>query len=414
MTNKKELQFVETNEEYYQDIEKKFEEFNNNGRKTICYFCDTYYPILDGVIVVLNNYARLQSPNFNVVVCVPKHKGKATLSPDYLVLSAKSKYFKFVNYDLAFPNRDKRFNKCLSKLRIDLVHSHSPFTMGKVACKLAKERNVPLVCTFHSQYKQDFYKATKSRLLSNILLKGIMKKFHPATEVWTMNKECVRTLREYGYKGEVSLKPNATSKVRPDNIEELKRLADEKWNLKDEKNVFLFVGRLVTQKNILMIPESLKILKDSGIPFKMFYAGNGPDEEKLRKKIAELGLQEDIILLGRVENKDLDIIYARSTLMLFPSVYDTSSLTQIESATFDTPCLLIKGSVTAGTITDNVNGFLAENDSKLYAERIKEIVTNEELYEKVKANTYKDLYVSQSDLAKMVAERYNYLLSNKD
>lgn len=397
--------------EYKKIILEKFKEFNENGKKTVCYFCDTYYPILNGVIVVLNNYARLLAKDYNVVVCVPKHKGEITISPNYLVVGVESIYFKFVNYDLAFPEMDNNFKNLIKKLRIDIMHSHTPFNMGAYACKIAKKRQIPLVCTFHSQYKKDLYKLTQNEAITNMLLSNIMKNFKPATEVWTMNNQCIATLRDYGYKGKVYLMPNSTDKKRPENLDELAKQADEKYNLANMENVFIFVGRLVSQKNIYMIPHALKILKTQGIPFKMFYIGTGPDESKLRKTIEEVGLQDDIKLLGRVENDDLNNLFARATLMLFPSEYDTSSLTQIESAAFDTPSVLIKDSVTAGTITDNQNGFLSINTPQAYADKIIEIINNKDLYESVKANVYKDLYVSHETVAKRVAERYEYLIS---
>ena len=47
------------NKNYRDYIMNKIEEFNNNGKHTIVYFCDTFYPIIDGVIKVLDNYASL-------------------------------------------------------------------------------------------------------------------------------------------------------------------------------------------------------------------------------------------------------------------------------------------------------------------------------------------------------------------
>ena len=56
-------------------------------------------------------------------------------------------------------------------LRIDLIHVHSPFNMGSFGLNLAKKRNIPCFATFHSQFKRDFYNATKSELITNILTK---------------------------------------------------------------------------------------------------------------------------------------------------------------------------------------------------------------------------------------------------
>ena len=108
-------------EEYKKHIEKTIEEYNNNGRKTIAYFCDTYYPIVDGVIKVLENYAIKLSEIYNVVVIVPKHKNKEIVPHDkFLVIGSSGMYFKFVNYDLAFPEMDSYLKNTLKS--IDISH----------------------------------------------------------------------------------------------------------------------------------------------------------------------------------------------------------------------------------------------------------------------------------------------------
>ena len=43
---------------------------------TIGLFNDTYYPLVDGVVQVVDNYARLLSKKANVVVFVPKGRDK--------------------------------------------------------------------------------------------------------------------------------------------------------------------------------------------------------------------------------------------------------------------------------------------------------------------------------------------------
>ena len=62
--------------EYKEYIEKTIEEYNTNGKKTIVHFCDTYYPIIDGVIKVMEHYATRQANKYNVILIVPKHKNK--------------------------------------------------------------------------------------------------------------------------------------------------------------------------------------------------------------------------------------------------------------------------------------------------------------------------------------------------
>ena len=102
--------------------------------------------------------------------------------------------------------------------------------------------------------------------------------------------------------------------------------------------------------------------------------------------------------------------YARADLFLFPSLYDASSIVQIEAASQSTPTLFLKGAATAATITDNVNGFLAENSEDNYADKILQILHNQELYEEVSKNTYKDLYRNWDMAIDEVYERYRLII----
>jgi len=388
-------------------ILEKIQEFNNNGKITVAIFCDTYYPIIDGVINVLNNHAKHLNKMCNVVVFVPKHNYKTHESKDYLVVGVCSLYFKFVNYDLAFPKLDASLNKYIKKLRIDLIHSHTPFTMGEYASFIAKKRKIPIIGTFHSQYKKDFYKATKNNGITSLLMSMIMKVFNSYTETWTMHKSSLQTLIDYGYKGKYNLIPNATDFTYPKNSSQILETVNNKYNLANIENVFLFVGRLIEQKNIYFIVKVLRILKDNNIKFKMVFVGDGPDSCKLKKLIDELNLTEDIILTGKImDKKILSGLYLRSDLFLFPSLYDVSSIVQIESACHKTPVAFVKDSVTSCTVTHDVNGFIFENNEEKYAEQVIDLIKNKAKLKEVSEQAYKDLYVTWEDVVRKMYERY--------
>ena len=53
----------------------------------------------------------------------------------------------------------------------------------------------------------------------------------------------------------------------------------------------------------------------------------------------------------------LKSIYYRATLFLFPSLFDSSSLVQIEAASQETPTIFIEGSVTSDTVDSLCKNF---------------------------------------------------------
>lgn len=414
MSKKQKKEIQTQDKEYKEYIEAKIQEYNTNGKKTVVHFCDTYYPIIDGVIKVLDNYATLCSNEYNIVVIVPKHKNKEIVTNDnYLVIGVAGMFFKFVNYDLAFPNADTFLKKCLKQLRIDLIHSHSPFTMGSYACKIAKKLNIPLVMTMHSQYKMDFLKHTKSETIAKALTKNVVKVFNKATEVWTMHSKVSDALISYGYKGSgrFTYMPNATDYELPKDPNNLRHKINEKYNLTKNDNVFLFVGRLVNQKNIQFIIDALKIIDEKGINFKMFFVGSGPDENELKEHIKECALTDKVILTGTIASREeLSAYYQRANLFLFPSVYDTSSLVQIEAATFKTPGVFIENTATANTITDRHNGYLCKEDISDFANTVIEAISNKEKLNEIAENAHKELYISWAQVAEKVKKRYAELI----
>ncbi len=64
----------------------------------------------------------------------------------------------------------------------------------------------------------------------------------------------------------------------------------------------LTVGRLTGQKAYPVAIEAMKLLKDSGCKVRWYVLGEGEERRALERKIGELGLEEDFILAGAVEN----------------------------------------------------------------------------------------------------------------
>ena len=64
----------------------------------------------------------------------------------------------------------------------------------------------------------------------------------------------------------------------------------------------LTVGRLTAQKALEVSVEALKLLKDAGGRFRWYVLGEGDQRKRLERNIRALGLTEDFILCGAVDN----------------------------------------------------------------------------------------------------------------
>lgn len=393
-------------------------QISETNKITIGLFIDTFFPMIDGVTMVVDNYAKRLTKYANVIVFAPEYP-KAQYDDSkflYKVVRCKSVKMPIIDYSLPMPKIDKKFMHELNNTKLDIVHIHSPFTIGKIGVEYAKKNNVPAIATMHSQYKKDFLRAVKFEPLANLLTKVIIRQYNKCDECWAVNSEIAKIYyEEYKYKKLPNVMGNATDMKLVENMEQAKKLINEKYNISPDEEVFLFVGRINNLKNVFLIANSLKILKEKYNPkFKMLFVGSGQDEDELKSIIDKNNMNQDIIMCGKISDRELLAnIYARADLFLFPSLYDASSIVQIEAASQKTPTLFVEGAATTATITENVNGFISQNNEEDFAEKINEIINNKALYDSVCENVYKDIYINWDSQVSKVFDSYMEIISER-
>ncbi len=378
----------------------------------IALFTDAFYPMIDGVITVVNHYARILKDKANVFVVAPRRKGHKD-ELEYEVIRCGAFRVPLIGYDYATPGCDRKFKKLMKEKEIDIIHIHSPFNVGKMGVKIARQKNIPVVATMHSQFKQDFKRAVRFEWIANLMVKSIMKTFNGCDEVWAVNENTQDILKSYGYKKNSFVMRSGTEMLPVDKQAARKEIC-KLHDIKAKTPVFLFVGRMILQKNIIFIAESLKILKDRNIDFKMIYVGDGMDLEKLKEKVNELGLQDNVIFTGSLSDRSLlTKYYAASDLVLFPSVYDTDGLVKYEGAAQHTPTVLIEGIAAISGLTNDHNAFIAKPTVEGFADKVEQILNDKELYTKVSNNAHNELYRTWEQKVQDAYDRYLYLIDQK-
>jgi glycosyltransferase involved in cell wall biosynthesis len=363
--------------------------------------------MVDGVAVVVDNYARNLLKFAEVYVFAPKSSDRTFVDNfPYKVIRSQSYHIPLTDYDLSFPIFDIQFQKKMKKITLDIVHIHSPFAIGLCGIDYARRHNIPLIGTLHSQYKQDFFERTKSKILSEVAIKEIMKRFNKCDQLFAVSQKVSEVFFEYGASKMPEVILNATDLCPfsdDDYIEKLKR----KYQISHLEKILLYVGRLDKIKNLDFLFESLVWLKNSEFLYKMIFVGKGPFEAGMRKKIELLGLSSQTIFTGKISDRlELSALYKLADLFLFPSLYDTSSLVQIEAASQCTPSLFLKQAVTASMISDGINGYLADDYPSAYGKKIIEIFTNLNSFSIVKENVFRDLYRTWDEIVIELNQKY--------
>lgn len=118
----------------------------------------------------------------------------------------------------------------------------------------------------------------------------------------------------------------------------------------------LTVGRLTYQKGYDIAIEAMKLLKDSGCYVRWYVLGDGDQRRSLGKKIAYLGLQEDFVLLGAVENPYP--YFAQADLYVQASRFEGKSIAIQEAQILKCPVLASDCSGNRENVSDGEDGKL--------------------------------------------------------
>lgn len=377
-------------------------------------FNDSYFPIMDGVGMTAHNYAYWLNEKYGKSMVIAPKVGDYKEHVPYKVYRFKSMLLPGMHpYRVGLPSIDIKFKKKLHKVKFDLVHAHCPFVSGKLAFNLAKKMNIPLVTTFHSKYRDDFRKVINNDIFIDFLMKFTLDFYQHADLVLVPNKATGLTLEDYGYKGAYEIMPNGTDMAVPDKK---KHAACRKKGLKLIKAgtndfIMLFVGQHRWEKNIRLIIEALKMVNDKGNTFKMVFVGEGYAADDMKKLTRKYNLQDRVVFVGLVTDRNqMQSIYAASDLFVFPSVYDNSPLVMQEAAAFNVPSIVIRGSSSAESIMDGINGFLIENEAADLSNKIIELMQNQHAIRKAGEGARKSIYHPWESIIDDVQLRYTELI----
>ncbi|MCL6432046.1 MAG: glycosyltransferase [Anaerolineae bacterium] len=372
-------------------------------------FNDSFVPIIDGVSLTVQNYAfwlnRSLGPAYVVAPSIPGHVDRF----EFPVLRYFSVPFpKRRPYRVGIPPFDVAFLNQIRAIPFDLVHAHCPFVAGQLALIIARARGIPIVATFHTKYRENLETVAPSPRIIDYAVKVIVDYYQSVDVVWVPNEATGRTLREYGYTGEYDVVPNGTDiEVQPEERGVLRERGNEFLGTAPTDLVLLFVGQHVWEKNHGLLLAALKIARERGAGFRMFFAGTGYAEPEMRQRVEQLGLKDCVTFLGIVYDREhLKSLYTRADLLLFPSLYDNAPLVVREAAACYLPALLIEGSAAAEGVEDGLNGFLAPNSAEGYAERLLSLVGNRGLLEQAGQRAHSTLYRTWRDVVAEVEQRY--------
>lgn len=383
---------------------------------------DSFPPVIDGVANVVMNYAKIMEEEniANVMVATPKYPDTDySIYPYKVVPYSSFDTTKIVKGYRAGNPLDFKELREMTLFKPDIIHTHCPVASTYLARMLRATTNVPVVFTYHTKFDEDIARAVKADFLQKESIRVIVNNIEACDEVWVVSQGAGENLKSLGYEGEYRVVSNGVDFEKGRVSIEGVKSATKDYDLPEDIPVFLFVGRIISYKGIPIIMDALGKMHSKGIDFRMVFVGSGPDMEEMKKKAKELGLYENdasdkVIFTGPIYDRNILRAWnTRADLFLFPSTYDTNGIVVREAAACGLASVLIKGSCAAEGITNNVNGFMIEQNSESLYELLTNLINDMDHIHQVGQNAMDQIYISWKDSVHAAWQRYGEIIENK-
>lgn len=182
-----------------------------------------------------------------------------------------------------------------------------------------------------------------------------------------------------------------------------------KYNIPVNDILVGYVSRIDIGKGWDIFLRSFKELKDKGKEnIKGIVVGSGSEINKFKKLINELNLQDNIIYIGLLPQKELNEIYNIIDIFCFPTIREGESLglVALEAMTCGVPVIGNDIGALSEYIVDGVTGYLVK--SKKYFEFYEkmDLLINELKYKKIYYNNNCIKMSSRYESGKVIKELY--------
>ena len=171
----------------------------------------------------------------------------------------------------------------------------------------------------------------------------------------------------------------------PIDLEAIRKKAetiDKKYENYLKQDYFLQVSRLTEQKQPEHLVDIYYKLKQQGIKEKLYFIGNGEKIELIKQKIREYNLENDVVLLGQIENPYP--FFKNAKLFVHTAKYEGLPTVLLESLTLGTPVVAYDCPTGPKDILGQNSEYgklIPLNDKDTFVEKVYELVNKNEKYE---------------------------------
>jgi glycosyltransferase involved in cell wall biosynthesis len=164
----------------------------------------------------------------------------------------------------------------------------------------------------------------------------------------------------------------------------------EKFGASNGQIRLLYVGRISREKDLDLLADAYRRLREEGLPVQLFVVGHGPYSEALAKSLPEA------FFTGYLKGTELATAYASADVFVFPSTTDTFGNVILEAQASGLPVVVSDSGGPKELVADKANGMITRShDVEDLTRAIRALVTDRALRERM-ANSARDSVIDRS------------------
>ena len=306
-------------------------------------FTDTYLPTVNGVSYTLSTwrtYWRRRGHRMDVVY--PEAAGHLPADGEVPVRSLPFPFYE--GYRLGLPVIPEAVRD------VELVHVHTPFTLGVAGLRLARRADLPCLASYHTptaEYAD--YIAPTDRLAATLrrVSEGWERAFFGQVDRVLVPSGVTRAqlVQEVGIDTPVEVLPNGV------DIEHFRPVDPATFRANHDLEDTIIVGYTGRHGYEKCLDELLEAA--AGLDVTVVLGGDGPAREALEARAPA----DNVRFLGFLDRDELPAFYSAMDVFAFPSPVETQGLVALEAMACGTPVVGVNQGALAETIDDGVTGY---------------------------------------------------------
>ena len=266
---------------------------------------------------------------------------------------------------------------------LEIIHTHTEFSIGLAARAAAMHANLPMIHTFHTLYEHYrhflplgkwlpsecirrrtawFLKPYQAVVCPSLKSQNYLRSFVPGdTTVYIPNGITVPP-EDTPPAAAPALSIPAVEGRPPDN---------QPKDINPREKIILYVGRLSPEKRSLQLVSQMLPLLRLRPDLKLILVGDGPLRHAVKRKIKEAGLEKSVLCTCFISPEKVQELYRRADLFITASLSENHPYTILEACVAGLPFVVRDDPAFYGLVENGKNGFTAATDAQMPAAVLK-------------------------------------------